>query len=110
MKLHHLYLALAIIGIVLPFSQFIPATVEGTFSIANMVTDLSATRIVSGFTLDLTVAAAAGLLFIVIEARRLKIRFSWIAVLGTFLIGFSFGLPFFLFLRERGLAARAESS
>jgi hypothetical protein len=46
------------------------------------------------------VAATTGVLFIVVEAVRRRIRLAWIAVVGTFLIGFSFGLPFFLFLRQ----------
>lgn len=100
MKIRYLYLVLAIAGVALPMSQFIPATIAGEFTLTTMFEQLSATQTVLGFTLDLTVAALAGVLFIVVEAIRLKIKLAWIAVAGTFLIGFSFGLPFFLFLRE----------
>jgi hypothetical protein len=107
MKLRHLYLVLAILGAALPLSQFVPATVVGEFSVGAMVADLTSTRIIAGFTLDLLVAAVVGIAFMIAEARRLQIRHTWIALVGTVLIGFSFGLPFFLFLRERELLAAA---
>ena len=108
MKLRHLYLVLAILGAALPLSQFVPAAVIGGLSVSAMVADLSATRITAGFTLDLLVAAVVGIAFMIAEARRLQIRATWIALVGTVLIGFSFGLPFFLFLRERELSLRAN--
>jgi hypothetical protein len=54
-----IYLVAAILGIILPMIQFIPASVA-------------------------------------------------IPLAGTFFIGFSFGLPFFLYLRERALEASRE--
>jgi hypothetical protein len=101
MKMGYLYLALAVVGAVLPLSQFIPASMAGEFSISGMMEQLTATRTVTGFTFDLTVAALAGIVFIIAEGIRRGVRHYWIALVGTVLIGFSFGLPFFLFLRER---------
>ena len=100
MVLVFVYLVLAIAGAVLPLSQFIPASLAGQFSIAALIADGTATPLATGITLDLLVAATAGMLFIVVESIRSKVRLAWIAVAGTVLIGFSFGLPFFLFLRE----------
>lgn len=108
MKLRHAYLVLAILGAALPLSQFVPATVLGEFSVGAMVADLTATRITAGFTLDLLVAAVAGIAFMIAEARRSQIHYTWIALVGTVLIGFSFGLPFFLYLRERELGMRPD--
>jgi hypothetical protein len=101
----HIYLILAVIGIILPMSQFIPAAAEGSFSVAGMAAEMTATRTVTGIALDFLVAVAAGFTFGLFEIRRLKIRRWWIPLIGTFFIGFSFGLPFFLHLRERALAA-----
>jgi hypothetical protein len=108
MKLRYAYLILAVLGAVLPLTQFVPATLLGEFSVGAVFEDLSASRITAGFTLDLLVASVVGLAFMIAETRRLQIRHTWIAVVGTFLIGFSFGLPFFLFLRERELAMRMD--
>ncbi|MFW5742092.1 MAG: DUF2834 domain-containing protein [bacterium] len=99
----HIYLVLAILGIVLPMSQFIPASLDGEFSIAGMFEAMTANRTITGVTLDFAVAVVTGLVFGVSEAVRLKLKLAWIAFAGTFLIGFSFGLPFFLYARERAL-------
>lgn len=103
-----LYLILAILGAVLPLSQFIPASLEGNFSVAQLITEMTATRNLRGVAYDLMVAAVTGLLFIVVEGRRNRIRHLWVPVVGTFFIGFSFGLPLFLYLRERSLDASRE--
>jgi uncharacterized membrane protein len=104
MRLRYIYLIIAVLGAVLPLSQFIPASLAGQFTFSQLTADISATRNIAGLTLDLGVAALAGVVFMIVEAVRMRIRYTWVAVLGTFLIGFSFGLPFFLFLRELRLA------
>lgn len=101
MKGRHVYLILAIIGAVLPLSQFAAASMEGTFTFQKLIADLTASRLTAGFALDLIVAAVTGLVFMIAETRRSAIRGAWVAVVGTVVIGFSFGLPFFLFLRAR---------
>ncbi|NCN04038.1 MAG: DUF2834 domain-containing protein [Spirochaetales bacterium] len=97
------YLVIAIIGIILPMSQFIPASLDGEFSVGGMLEEMTNTRTLTGVSLDLTVALLAGMSFGIFEVRRQRIRWAWVALLGTFLIGFSFRLPFFLFLREGAL-------
>ena len=98
-----IYLLLAILGAILPLSQFVPASLEGSFSVGNLISELMATRNLRGIAFDLMIAAITGVVFIVREGRRLKVRILWLPLLGTFLVGFSFGLPFFLYLRERTL-------
>ncbi len=98
-----IFLTLAILGIVLPMSQFIPASIDGEFSVSGMFSEMTATRTITGVTLDFMVVVLTALVFAVWETLRLKIRFTWIPLIGTFLIGASFGLPFFLYLRERAL-------
>jgi hypothetical protein len=100
MIVRYIYLVLAVAGAVLPMSQFIPASIDGTFSVAALIADSTDTRLVTGLTLDLAVAALSGVTFILVDSIRKKIKLAWIALVGTVLIGFSFGLPFYLFLRE----------
>jgi hypothetical protein len=109
MVLKYVYLVLAVAGTILPMSQFIPASLAGEFSIAAMIADSTATPLATGVTLDLAVAASTGLLFIIVEAIRRRIKLAWIAIAGTFLIGFSFGLPFFLFLRQLQIDRQAAA-
>lgn len=104
MKLRYIYLVVAILGIILPMSQFIPASIAGQLTIGQLFEDITATRNVAGLTLDISVAVLAGIIFMIAESIRMRIRLVWIPILGSFLIGFSFGLPFFLFLRELRLA------
>lgn len=109
MKRSYVYLVLAVVGAVLPMSQFVPASMAGEFTIAIMVEQMMSTRILRGVSFDLMVAAVTGIVFIVMEGTRTRIRGYWIALIGTILIGFSFGLPFFLFLWERNRENTAEA-
>lgn len=101
MKRERLWLLLAIVGTILPMSQFIPASIAGEFSVRALVRDVTDTRLARGVAADLAVAATTGVLLIILDGVRRRIRGWWIALLGTFLIGFSFGLPFYLYLRDR---------
>ena len=102
-----IYVLLAVLGTVLPMSQFIPATMAGEFSVAGMFDAMFANQVIAGVSLDFTVVVVTALVFAGFEAVRLKITSAWIPLVGTFLIGASFGLPFFLFLREQALERRA---
>ena len=98
-----IYLILALIGIILPMSQFIPASIDGEFSVGGMVARMTADRTITGVTFDFLVVVITGLVFGIFESVRLRLRWAWISLLGTFLIGASFGLPFLLFLREQAI-------
>ncbi len=56
---------------------------------------------VSSITVDLLVVAVAGSIFIIVEARRLRMRFGWLYVLASGLTAFAFTFPLFLAMRER---------
>ncbi len=66
---------------------------------------------VSSITVDLLVVAVAGSVFIIVEARRLRMRFGWLYVVASGLTAFAFTFPLFLAMRERRLTrvARATS-
>lgn len=103
----YLFLAIAILGTILPMSQFIPASMDGEFSVAGMFDAMFANRTIAGVSFDFTVVVVTAIVFGILEAVRLRIGAAWIALAGTFLIGASFGLPFFLFLRERAIERSA---
>ncbi|ANJ26166.1 DUF2834 domain-containing protein [Agromyces aureus] len=62
---------------------------------------------VSSLTVDLLGVAVAGSILIVVEARRLGMRFSWLYVVGSLVTAFTFTFPLFLAMRERHLATVA---
>ena len=65
---------------------------------------------VSSITVDLLVAAVAGSIFIIVEARRLGMRFGWLYVVGSAFTAFAFTFPLFLAMRQRRLNARASGA
>lgn len=101
MKLRHLYLFFAIVGLLLPYSQFIPWIIEQhALDVLQFVQDLSANRISAFFAWDVIVSAIVLISFIQVEGRRLGMRFLWAPTLAVLLVGVSLGLPVFLYLRE----------
>lgn len=62
------------------------------------------------YSLDLLIGGTAGMAFIVIESRRLKMRFWWLYIAAAFVTAFAFVFPLFLGMRELKLAnSMAES-
>ena len=56
------------------------------------------------YSLDLLIGGTASMAFIVIESRRLKMRFWWLYILASFITAFAFVFPLFLGMRELRLA------
>jgi len=59
-------------------------------------------------TVDLGLFFLAAAVFMVLEARRLGIRFVWLYVILGLLVAISVTFPLFLIARERRLAAQAD--
>ena len=57
---------------------------------------------------DAYVAGLASFLFIFVEAKRLKMRFAWLYILGGAVIAYAFTFPLFLMFRERHLRLQAS--
>jgi Terpene cyclase DEP1 len=100
------YLLLAVVGLVLPYSQFLPWLIEHGLNVPLLFTEVFSTRAGAFFGLDVLVAAVALITFIRVERARVRVPHWWLAVAATCLVGVSCGLPLFLFLRERQLANR----
>jgi hypothetical protein len=101
-----LYLTLAVMGAIVPSTQFVPWLVEHGFDIPGLVSELFSTRIGAFFGLDVIVSAVVLIVFVLDEGRRGRIRSLWLPIAATCLIGVSCGLPLFLWLRERQRTAR----
>ena len=61
-------------------------------------------------TVDLFLLVFAAVIWMVIEARRVGVRFVWIYVVLSLLIAVSVMFPLFLIAREMRLSVRAEGS
>lgn len=101
MKLRHLYLAFAVLGLLLPYWQLVPWIMEHHgLDMELFLRDLSANRISVFFAMDVIVSAIVLISFIQTEGKRLQMRLLWLPTLGTLLVGISLGLPLFLYLRQ----------
>jgi hypothetical protein len=96
-----LYLVLALIGAVLPYSQFIPWLLKHGPNISLLFTELFSTNAGAFFGLDVLISAVALIAFIRREGAAHKMKTLWMPIAATCLIGVSCGLPLFLYLRER---------
>jgi hypothetical protein len=96
-----LYLLLALLGTVIPYTQFVPWLAEHGLNIRLLFTQLFLGHVSAFFGLDAIVSALVLFVFICSEGRRRKIAMLWLPVAATCLIGVSCGLPLFLYLRER---------
>ena len=100
LKAKHVFLALAILGTVLPLSQFIPFLVEHGPDAQLFYQQLWATRISSFFGWDVLVSALVLWGLVHYEGRRHRMNHAWVYLLCTLLVGVSLGLPLFLYARE----------
>jgi len=96
-----LYLFLAVLGTVLPYTQFVPWLAEHGLNVRLLFTQLFLGHVSAFFGLDAIVSALVLLVFIFNEGTRRKIGMLWLPVAATCLIGVSCGFPLFLYMRER---------
>lgn len=95
------YLALALWGAVHPMWYFIRWLRAESWDLMMMVDAWNANAASTGLVWDLTIAATALTLWIIHEIYRGRQYWHSIAILATFGIGVSCGLPLYLFLRSQ---------
>jgi hypothetical protein len=109
MKLRYFYLAFCLLGLLLPYSQFIPWVEEHhALNMSLFIRDLFANRISGFFALDVIVSGMVLIFFIQTEGRRLRVRLLWLPTLTVLLVGVSLGFPLFLYLRQLQLDRTAQ--
>jgi len=105
------YLVLAVIGIVLPWSYFASWFAEHGWDLAAMVEAWNVNDATTGLVYDLTVAYAALVVWVVYESVQTRrwIYIPLIAGLGV-AVGVSLALPLYLFLRAGWGGPRGAST
>ena len=101
------YLGLAIAGLIGTWWFNVIAIIQLRDYLGDLFTSGPA---VSSISVDLLVVALAGSIFVIVEARRLRMRFGWLYVAGAALTAFAFTFPLFLAMRQRRMTEleRAE--
>jgi hypothetical protein len=103
MSRKNIYLLLCVLGVVLPYSQFVPWVMENGLHVGLLFRQLFANRAGGFFGVDVLVSSVVLVVFMRMERRRLAIRFPWLPIVGLCAVGVSFGLPLFLYFRESAL-------
>ncbi len=101
------YLLLAVGGLIGTWWFNALAVVQMVDFVGDLITSGPA---VSSITVDLLIAAIAGSVFIIVEARRLRMRFGWLYVVASGLTAFAFTFPLFLAMRQRRLTRLARAA
>ena len=101
MVMQIIYLVLAIFGFVLPYSQLIPFFAHHGFDLSLFWSQLFANRISTDFAFDLLVSSIVFGIFVFKEGIRLNLKFLWLYIVLNWVVGLSFALPLFLWVRSR---------
>jgi len=103
MKPRTIYLILCIVGIILPYSQFLPWLAANGMNFPLFFRELFANHVSAFFGMDVIVSAITLLIFVRRERSHLPGPARWLPLLAVLLVGVSLALPLFLYLRERSL-------
>ncbi len=95
MKARRVYLILCVLGFVIPYSQVVPWLLGHGLNIGLFFRELFANRTSAFFAMDVIVSAIVLICFIQTEGKRLRMRLLWLPIIGTLLVGVSFGFPLF---------------
>lgn len=110
MKPKSLYLTLCILGLVVPYAEFIPWVIQHGLNLPLFIRELFANRIGAFFGMDVLVSAVVLIVFSRIEGRRIGFRHRWLVIVAVLTVGVSLGLPRFLYLREQQLEPALPAS
>jgi len=100
------YLLLCLVGALWTWSHNLAfmAAHPGPFAATAFVREAFSTPAGASLSADILVAGAAGSTWMVVEARRLGMRFAWAYVALGMMVAFACAFPLFLFVREGALA------
>lgn len=99
--LRMIYLALAVLGAAIPMSYFWPFLQENGFDLGSLIAAWKVNAATTGLYYDLLISALALNIWIIAETYVRRDYWVLLCLPATYLIGVSFGLPLFLFLRSR---------
>ena len=102
------YLILCMLGVALPYWQFVPWLAANGMNFSLFFHQLFANRIGGFFGMDVIVSAVALMFFVRSERGLLTGATRWLPLIAVLTVGVSLALPLFLYLRQRKLDAAAQ--
>lgn len=97
----HFYLAMAVIGAIVPWLLFGSFFFENGPDVPLFLKSLFANGAAGGFSADVLISIAVFLVWSWRDASRNNVRRWWLVLPASFLVGLSLSLPLYLYLRER---------
>jgi len=94
------YFVLAILGLVLPYSMFVPWLLEHGLNVQLFFQEFFANGVASTTALDFIMVSMTVIIFIIFESRKLGMKQVYIPILAS-LVAVGFGLAVFLCMREK---------
>ncbi len=110
MKPKTIFLILCLLGVLVPYWQFVPWVLQHGLNLQLFVRELFANRIGAFFSMDVIVSAVVVLVFSRIESKRLGIGKRWLVLVAVLTVGVSLALPLFLYMRELELERRPATA
>ena len=95
------YLLLSIAGLIGTWYFNFLAIKQGR----DFFADWGSSPAVSSATTDLLITATAASIFMYYESKKLKMKYGWLFILGSFVTAIAFTFPLFLAFRERKLSS-----
>lgn len=96
----YFYFALAMLGIILPYSQFVPWTMINGMDLAKMGQAMFVNQIAGGIALDALTAAVILIIYILFQQKKNPVKYFWVPIVGVFVFGLAFALPIYFYLKE----------
>ena len=103
MRARHFYLGLCVLGLLLPYSFFLPWLAANGLNPRLFLHDLFANGVSAFFGIDVLISAVVVCGFVSIEGARLGLARRWVSILAVCVVGVSLGLPLFLYQRQAHL-------
>ena len=104
-----IYALLSLLGILSTSFYIVPFVKTNGFDYKLFLNQMFLNDVSSFFVVNMIVVTGIVVVFIILEQLKSPIRFSWLALMGTLIFGISFGLPFYLMLREFSLKKKKSS-
>lgn len=101
------YFALSAAGLVGTWTWNLISIAENRNFVGDWVSSGPA---VASLSLDILIAAIAASIFMIVEGRRLRMRFLWAYVALIPIAAFAFSFPLFLAMRERTLSTLSNTT
>jgi hypothetical protein len=102
----NLYLAFAVLGLVIPYYFLFRFLGSSGVDIGLLTRQLFASDISTFFAADLILSVFVFWIWLTAEAHRLQMKNAGLYILATLTAGLSFALPLFLYFRERKLESQ----